>query len=224
MVEKNNNASSRQTNGLGDQDTNISQNAPIGLTQSTTSTNCFSVEIASDENEIEMFGTVFISFLLYCSISRSSIHSSSVGQSLSENKPNSQKRSTAVLTDAITDEAPINSLSVRFSAQSLIPEKRRRIEFISQTFLSKEIATELTSNDIDLLFKHFQEAIEERDALLAKISTVVIDYDFLRDNNKKTLFYTGLPTWSLLNNLFETIKNYHPITSTTNCHNFECLC
>lgn len=34
-----------------------------------------------------------------------------------------------------------------------------------------------------MLFKYYQEAVEERDALLLKISTLIIDVDFLKGND-----------------------------------------
>lgn len=53
--------------------------------------------------------------------------------------------------------------------------------------------------------------MEQRDALLLKISSLVIDFEFFKENDKKTRFYTGLTTWTLLNNLFETVKEFLPI-------------
>lgn len=93
----------------------------------------------------------------------------------------------------------------------LPPLKKRKIEIISQKFfLHKEIQTELTSGDIDALFLYYKNAVEERKELLFKISNLVIDVDFFKDNDKKTRFYTGLTTWSLLKNFFELVKDYIP--------------
>lgn len=61
-----------------------------------------------------------------------------------------------------------------------------------------------------MLFKYYQEAVEERDALLLKISTLIIDVDFLKGNDKKARFYTGLSTWSLLNNFFKMVGGFLP--------------
>lgn len=93
----------------------------------------------------------------------------------------------------------------------LPPIKKRRFENVEQKVLfPKSIQTELSSTDVDMLFKYYQEAVEERNALLMKIATLVIDVDFFKENDKKTRFYTGLPTWSLLNNFFEMIEDFLP--------------
>lgn len=92
-----------------------------------------------------------------------------------------------------------------------VAEKKRKIEVIAQQFFfPKEIQTDLTMTDVDMLFKYYQEAVEERDSLLLKISTLIIDVDYLKGNDKKTRFYTGLPTWSLLNNFFEMVGGFLP--------------
>ncbi len=39
-----------------------------------------------------------------------------------------------------------------------------------------------------------QEAEEDRNELLTQIATMVIGFDYFKDNNKKTLFYNGFPT------------------------------
>lgn len=79
-----------------------------------------------------------------------------------------------------------------------------------QEFIPKSIQTDLSFDDIDRLFKYYQEAVEERNQLLTKIAQLVIDFNYFKENNKKTRFYTGLPTWSLLNNFFEMIKEFLP--------------
>lgn len=105
-----------------------------------------------------------------------------------------------VATKPATNRTFVNSDNTNFTLRSLIP-KKRRIEIIDQKFFfSKEIETDLTAKDIDFLFKHYNEAVEERDALLLKISTLIIDFDFFKENDKKTRFYTGIATWTLLNN------------------------
>lgn len=80
---------------------------------------------------------------------------------------------------------------------SMLPLKKKRIHIIEEIFfMPKEIQTELSWDDIDLLFKYYQEANEERNRLLMKISTLIIDVYFFKMNKKKTRFYTGLTTWS----------------------------
>lgn len=111
-----------------------------------------------------------------------------------------------------------HSTSNRFvgPVNSVLPLKKKRIHVIEETLIfQKEIQTELSSEDIDLLFKYYQEVVEERDSLLRKISTMVIDIDFFKGNDKKTRFYTGLTTWSLLENFFEMVKDFIP--SHFNC-------
>ncbi|KAG4070979.1 hypothetical protein HA402_001416 [Bradysia odoriphaga] len=93
-------------------------------------------------------------------------------------------------------------------------KKKIRITKI-QNFVPKGIQTDFTGSDIDLLFKNFQESVEERNELFLKMATMVIDFEYFKENNKKTLFYTGFPTWSLLSKFFEMIKEFLP-------HHFNC--
>lgn len=95
-------------------------------------------------------------------------------------------------------------------------KKKKRIHIIEQRFfMPKEIQTELSMNDVDILFQYYQESLEERTRLLERISTLVIDFDYLKGNDKKTRFYTGLTTWSLLENFVELVKGFLP--SHFNC-------
>lgn len=119
-----------------------------------------------------------------------------------EEPPQNETKDPAILEIHNTDS----------SAGLLLPPlKKRKIEIISQKFfLHKEIQTDLTSGDIDALLAYYKTAVEERKELLFKISTLVIDADFFKDNNKKTRFYTGFTTWSLLKNFYELVKDYIP--------------
>lgn len=65
-------------------------------------------------------------------------------------------------------------------------------------------------NDIDLLFQYYQETVDERDELLLKLSTLVIDFNYFKDNDKKTRFFTGFPNWKLLSRFFDLLKNFIP--------------
>lgn len=108
---------------------------------------------------------------------------------------------------------PIQAVSNQNSNKGLIlpPSKKRKIEIISQKFfMHKEIQTDLTSEDIDALFQYYKNAVEERKEFLFKLSSFVIDVDFFKNNDKKTRFYTGFTTWSLLNNFYELVRDYIP--------------
>lgn len=100
--------------------------------------------------------------------------------------------------------------------------KRIRINKMD-IFLPKEVQTDLSVEDIDALFKHYQEAVKERNFLLNKMATLVIDVEFFKGNNKTTRFYTGLPTWSLLNNFFEMIKEFLPTHFNCKLSRFQML-
>lgn len=77
---------------------------------------------------------------------------------------------------------------------SLLPVKKRRIEIIEQNFFFPiEVQTELTIADINNLFQYYQEVVQDRNK-----------------HDKKTLFYTGLPTWKLLNHLFKWVEPFLP--------------
>lgn len=102
--------------------------------------------------------------------------------------------------------------------------KRRRINIIEERFFSPmEMQTDITCEEIDLLFKYYQEANDERNNLLLKISTMVIDFDFFKENDKKTRFYTGLTTWSLFNRFYDLVKSFLPDHFNCKLNRFQML-
>ncbi len=104
----------------------------------------------------------------------------------------------------------------RLSLNSPIPIKKRKIVVTEEIFfLPKEVQTEFTMDDIDSLFEHYQRTVHERDELLVKLSTVLIDFNYFKDNDMKTRFFTGFPNWKLLNRFFDLVKNFIP--SHFNC-------
>lgn len=100
---------------------------------------------------------------------------------------------------------------------SLFPMKKRKLTEIieERMFLPKEIQSELTMSDIDLLFEYYQTTVDERDELLVRLSAVLIDFNYFKDNDKKTLFFTGFPNWKLLSKFFDIVKIFIP--SHFNC-------
>lgn len=58
---------------------------------------------------------------------------------------------------------------------------------------------------------------------LAKLATLVIDFNFFKGNNKKSKFFTGLPTWSILNNFFEMVKEFLPNHFNSKLSRFQML-
>lgn len=129
-------------------------------------------------------------------------------------------------TITYTKVCPNSKIGVtNFSPDLLLPPlKKRKIEIISEKFfMHKKIQTDLTSSDINALFLYFKNAIEERKELLFKISTLVIDVDFLKGNDKKTRFYTGFTNWSLLNIFYELIKDYIPTHFNSKLSQFQIL-
>lgn len=110
------------------------------------------------------------------------------------------------------------------SGMLLPPLKKRKIEIITQKFfLHKEVQTDLTSGDVDALFLYYKNSVEERKEMLFKISTLVIDVEFFRGNDKKTRFYTGFTTWSLLNNFFDLVRAYLPSHFNSKLSPFQIL-
>lgn len=90
-------------------------------------------------------------------------------------------------------------------------QKKRKFSDVEQIFFfPKKVQTELTTEDIDMLFEHYQKAVGDRERLLSLISTLKIDFEFLKDNDKKTRLYTGLPTWNLLLNFFKIRWAFSP--------------
>lgn len=89
--------------------------------------------------------------------------------------------------------------------------------------MPKEIQTDFTMNDIDLLFEHYQRTVDERDELLLKLSSVVIDFNYFKDNDKRTLFFTGFPNWNLLSKFFDLIKNFIPTHFNCKLSQFQML-
>lgn len=65
--------------------------------------------------------------------------------------------------------------------------------------------------------------MEDRDKLLVQISTLVIDVDFFKKDNKKTLFFTGLPTWDHLDHLFHLVEGYLPENGNCKLSPFQML-
>lgn len=101
--------------------------------------------------------------------------------------------------------------AAKISVNSLLPGKKRKIQIIEQTFFfPMEVQTELTIADINILFHKYQEVVEDRKKMLLQISNLTIDYQYFMDNDKRTLFYTGLPTWKLLNHLFKWVEPFLP--------------
>lgn len=102
--------------------------------------------------------------------------------------------------------------------------KRKKIDGIEQKFFfSKGIQTELTSQEVDLLFQYYKEIVEERDQLLLKISTLVNDVKYFENNDSKTRFYTGLTTWKLLNSLFKLVEPFLPEHGNAKLSPFQML-
>lgn len=97
------------------------------------------------------------------------------------------------------------------SLEDSFPLKKRKIHVIEQrNFFLKGVQTDLTLSDVEYLFQYYKDAKEERNQMLKKISTLVIDFDYFRHNDKKTLFYTGLTTWTLFSNFYEMVKSFLP--------------
>lgn len=108
-------------------------------------------------------------------------------------------------------EEPAGGNLFTLSSPLPLPVKKRRIHINEQKFFfPMEVQTELTIADINNLFQYYQEVVQDRNKLLLQISNLTIDYEYFRGNDKKTLFYTGLPTWKLLDHLFKLIEPFLP--------------
>lgn len=117
-----------------------------------------------------------------------------------------------------------SQLYFHLSLQDLLPLKKRKLQIIEQrNFFIKDIQTDLTASDIDYLFQYYKESVEERHQMMTKISTLVIDYDYFKGNNKKTLFYTGLTTWTLFRNFYELVKTVLPTHFNCKLSQFQML-
>lgn len=92
-----------------------------------------------------------------------------------------------------------------------------------KVFLPMGMQTEMTNKDIDLLFEYYQKTVDERDELLAKLSNSVIDFNFFKDNDKKTRFYTGLPNWIFLLRFFNLVKDFIPSHHKSKLSPFQIL-
>lgn len=101
--------------------------------------------------------------------------------------------------------------------------KKRKLNIEKRFFFPKAVQTELTSEDIDLLFLYYKNAVEERNELLIKISTLTIDVKFFENNDKKTRFYTGLTTWKLLNAFFKLVEPFLPEHGNAKLSPFQML-
>ncbi len=93
----------------------------------------------------------------------------------------------------------------------LVPLKKRKFEIIEQIiFFDRGIQTDMTSDDIEHLFRRYQEAVEDRDKLLLQLANLVIDVKFFKNNDKRTIFFTGLPSWDVLNHFFKLVEPFLP--------------
>lgn len=111
--------------------------------------------------------------------------------------------------DVQTSHSETKTLNLQ--SMLLLPSKKRKIEKIEEKFFfPMQVQTDLTADDINTLFQYYQESVDERKKLLLRISTLVIDYEFLKGNDKKVLFYTGLPTWKLLDQFFKLVDPFLP--------------
>lgn len=115
----------------------------------------------------------------------------------------------------IADEQPSDDDTTHIvsllTINELFPLKKRKIEVIKQrNFFLKDVQTDLTLSDMEYLFQYYKDSLEERNQMMMQISTLVIDYDYFRHNDKKTLFYTGLTTWTLFSNFYEMVKSFLP--------------
>lgn len=116
-------------------------------------------------------------------------HSTATGSSLN-------KKINETGTNDVGDNLTTNSLNTNpepsktdiflYTKNDAIPLKKRRVEIeilAEQFFHVKDIQTDLTSEDVDLIFRYYKEVVEERNQLLLKISTLVIEVDFLKGTN-----------------------------------------
>jgi len=101
--------------------------------------------------------------------------------------------------------------------------KKRKFSIEEKFFFPKAIQTEITSEELDLLFMYYKDAVDERNELLLKISTLVIDVKYFENNDKKTRFYTGLTTWKLLNALFKLVEPFLPEHGNAKLSPFQML-
>lgn len=112
----------------------------------------------------------------------------------------------------------------QLSLNDIIPLKKRKIQVIEERFFfAKNIQTDLTRDDIEHLFQYYKDSVKERNELMTKISSLVIDYGYFERNDKKTLFYTGLTTWTLLKNLYEMVKSFLPDHFNNKLSQFQML-
>lgn len=107
---------------------------------------------------------------------------------------------------------------------SVVPMKKRKIIVTEDRyFWVKDMQTELTMDDIDHLFRTYQSTIEERDELLLKLSTVLIEFNFFKENDKKTRFFTGFTNWKLLSRFFDLVKEFIPTHASCKLSKFQML-
>lgn len=78
-------------------------------------------------------------------------------------------------------------------------------------------------DEIDHLFEYYQRVVEERDELLLKLSTVLIDFNYFKDNDKTTRFFTGFTNWKLFSRFFDLVKNFIPTHFNCKLSQFQML-
>lgn len=78
-------------------------------------------------------------------------------------------------------------------------------------------------NDIDHLFRCYQETVEERDNLLLKLSSVLMGFNYFKGNDKKTRFFTGFTNWKLFIGFFDLVKEFLPTHFNCKLSKFQML-
>ena len=134
-------------------------------------------------------------------------------------------------------------------AESRIREDMRQDEYLNNEQLDSDLVeesgiaaqTDILSEDLDAAtvalqqevnkVKKERDALKEENAILkeklesmqSEMKKLSFDQEYLKNNDKKVLYYTGLSTWSLLMTLFMFIKPHLHTTGKSSLSPFQQL-
>jgi hypothetical protein len=76
--------------------------------------------------------------------------------------------------------------------------------------LTKEVETqtEMTMDSLNLIMEESERLLQENLGLKQKLQGNSLNEAWLKDDDEKVLFYTGLPNWLVLLTVFDLIKNF----------------
>jgi hypothetical protein len=96
---------------------------------------------------------------------------------------------------------------------------------INSNTCEQEVQTNMAMKEIEDIETEIGRLTAEKGALKAKLKEMSLDEEAFMNDNKRVLFYTGLPNWMLLSAVFNLVQPFLSQSARyVFCHHFrECL-